>query len=744
MRPLRLLLDGFGSYREPAEVDFSGVDFFALVGPTGSGKSTVIDGLCFALYGTVPRWGKENVIAQALAPAANACRVALVFEAAGKRYGAVRALARNARGQVNTKEARLELLDPSVPAGASLAELLEASVQPLAEGPEQVKSAATEILGLTYEHFTQSVLLPQGRFSEFLHAKASERQNLLVELLAFGVYEVVGQKARERAKLAGELAQRAQDVLAELSDATEEAEMAACDRVTGLADLAAVVEERLGVLAGLATAAAEAAAAAEAVRAEAGLLAAVRTPGEVPGLAQRIGAADRDVTRCRADRDRADQAEQEAGQARDALPDKSRLERLRDAYGQQREVAAARAKQEKALADRQAEQDAREGILQAAEAELDHARAACSAAERTHAAIAVAQDLAVGADCPVCLQPVTTLPHHPVPADLAGAREAVDAAGAAAIKARAGREQAAKAAAVAARDLETTSQQAERIAVLIADASSEPEIRALIEAIAVADERFGKARVAARDARAAAAVAERRRAGLDDEERRAWAALHSVRDSVVQLGAPVVDGSDLAAAWEALAGWAAGQSAERARRLADVDEAAGAARVKVASAERALREMLAASGIDVVEVARALAAVATHRERAAHRLQAVRADRKKAAELEVQVRRHVEDEQVASMLGRLLRASSFERWLCGEALDSLVAEASETLMELSGGQYQLDRAVGGRLPGRGRAAAGAHVVGRGDVPGLAGTGSGPVPAGDRAVGRDAGPELDVP
>ncbi len=43
------------------------------------------------------------------------------------------------------------------------------------------------------------------------------------------------------------------------------------------------------------------------------------------------------------------------------------------------------------------------------------------------------------------------------------------------------------------------------------------------------------------------------------------------------------------------------------------------------------------------------------------------------------------------MLGNLLRATSFERWLCSEALDSLVREASGTLMELSGGQYQLDR-----------------------------------------------------
>src|SRR5690348_5520981 len=155
MRPLRLLLDGFGSYREPAEADLHDVEFFALVGPTGSGKSTVIDGLCFALYGTVPRWGKENVISQALAPAANGCRVCLVFEAAGKRYGIVRALSRDRRGQVHTREARLELLDPEVPPAAPIEDILAASVQQIAEGPDQVKSRVQDILGLTYDHFTQ-------------------------------------------------------------------------------------------------------------------------------------------------------------------------------------------------------------------------------------------------------------------------------------------------------------------------------------------------------------------------------------------------------------------------------------------------------------------------------------------------------------------------------------------------------------------------------------------------------------
>src|SRR5690606_14291101 len=57
MRPVLLEMNGFASFREPTEVDFRGADYFALVGPTGSGKSTVVDAITFALYGSAPRWG---------------------------------------------------------------------------------------------------------------------------------------------------------------------------------------------------------------------------------------------------------------------------------------------------------------------------------------------------------------------------------------------------------------------------------------------------------------------------------------------------------------------------------------------------------------------------------------------------------------------------------------------------------------------------------------------------------------
>src|ERR1700683_4606601 len=99
MRPIRLDMHGFASFRDEAHVDFTDVEFFALVGPTGSGKSTVIDALCFALYGTVPRWDNEKEVRNALAPSANACRVSLIFELSGERYVAVRSLQRDKQGR---------------------------------------------------------------------------------------------------------------------------------------------------------------------------------------------------------------------------------------------------------------------------------------------------------------------------------------------------------------------------------------------------------------------------------------------------------------------------------------------------------------------------------------------------------------------------------------------------------------------------------------------------------------------
>ncbi len=692
MRPLRLLLDGFGSYRQPASVDFTDIDFFALTGPTGSGKSTVIDGLCFALYGTVPRWGRENAIAHALAPAANACRVCLVFEAAGARYAAVRALARDARGQVHTREARLDRLEESVPSDAPISAILEAVVEPLAEGPEQVKSCVQELLGLSYEHFTQSVLLPQGRFAEFLHTEPRKRQDLLVQLLAFGVYEQIGQRARERAKAAADRLSIAVQARRELDDVTEAEGARWAERLAALTYLAAEVDERLTALAALAQQAGQAGESARAGREESALLAKIRAPADAPGLADRIARADALIAERRRGQARAEAAEEEARGSRDALPDKTKSERYGDAHAERRKLATRMERQEAACDDAQAAEDALADKAQAAEREAGLAQDALTAARRANAAGHLAETLHVGDDCPVCQQPVAALPHHAAAADLGQARKASETAAQEHRRLLRCRGDAAAVTAGARSTAEATRRRVAEVESLLRGAPSEAEVAMQLKLIVVADQALEAARrdVAAR--RAAVSAAERERAGLVADEKKAWAALHRSRDPVVGLGAPEVDTADLAAAWDSLAAWAAAQHAERGERQPGLDAAARTLGQQLAEGADALTALLAEHGITgLTEPARITAAVAETRVQAEKELEAVRHALRQAGRLDRQIAEAREEEQVASTLGGLLRANAFERWLCSEALDSLVAEASATLMALSGGQYQLDR-----------------------------------------------------
>ncbi|HET9139864.1 SMC family ATPase, partial [Actinophytocola sp.] len=416
MRPLRLMLDGFGSYREHTEIDLSDVDFFVLTGPTGSGKSTVIDGLCFALYGTVPRWGKGNVIRNALAPSTAECRVGLVFEAAGARYAAVRQLRRDARGQVHTKEARLDRLDPSVPADADLAKILEASVEQLVEGPDQVTARVSELLGIGYEHFTQCVLLPQGRFAEFLHAKPADRQDLLSQLLAYGVYEAIGQRARERAKVAAGRLAMAEQRLGELGTVTAADIAAAEARVTELAGLVSEVDTVVAEIAELRDRWKEANGAAESARAALTELAGLRVPGDVAALSARLAVADEQIDRRAAEAATADRAEAQAQADLAGLTDLATLRGWREAH---RRDAALRARLDRARGEQDATASAETAAaaeLAAAERALAEAETGQAATDRAHRAVALAADLEPGAPCPVCLRRVDSLPHHDVPA----------------------------------------------------------------------------------------------------------------------------------------------------------------------------------------------------------------------------------------------------------------------------------------------------------------------------------------
>ncbi|WP_018504819.1 AAA family ATPase [Parafrankia discariae] len=386
MRPVQLDLAGFGSFREPAVLDLADADYFALVGPTGAGKSTLIDALTFALFGSVPRWNNRATVHLALAPTAARGTVRLVFDVAGARYVVARELRRAARGGVSVRNARFErLVDP---AGAG--EPGEPT-EVLAAGAPAVTAAVEELLGLTFEHFCTCVVLPQGEFAEFLRAKPSERQAILTRLLGLGVYDTIRAAANARASDQRQRADVFAEQLAGYADATAAAETAAADRVGALTRLAAEVAGALAELAGLDTAAAQAAAETARLAAERDRLAAVRPPAGLADLAGRLRAARAADTDARERRQEAERADSVAREQLAAAAPRGPLDRSARDHAELADLLATRptAGTEQAAADTAlaaaaaALEEARDGLATARAAERAAERAADLAAAET-------------------------------------------------------------------------------------------------------------------------------------------------------------------------------------------------------------------------------------------------------------------------------------------------------------------------------------------------------------------------
>ena len=192
MRIHHLTMTGVGPYAGKERIDFDAVGAsgrFLLTGPTGSGKTTIIDAIVFALYGEVadPADSSRERIRSTLAGPQDPTAVELVFSTSAGVYRVRRTPAyerAKRRGQGTTTQN----------ATVRLWHLARVGGEPLDEPVTRVGEADAQIarvVGLSREQFTQTVVLPQGKFARFLRAESSQRQGLLRDVFGTGIYDAI-------------------------------------------------------------------------------------------------------------------------------------------------------------------------------------------------------------------------------------------------------------------------------------------------------------------------------------------------------------------------------------------------------------------------------------------------------------------------------------------------------------------------------------------------------------------------
>ena len=390
MRPVHLQLEGFGVFRAPVELSFDDVDYFALVGPTGAGKSTIIDALCFALYGSIPRYDDERLVGRVVSLGSQQAKVSLTFDVGDARYRATRVV-RLQKGRTGG-DALLERV------------LADGTTEVLAGKKSEMKGAVERLLGLSFAHFTKCIVLPQGEFARFLHDEPAKRRDLLVRLLELDVYDRVGQLARERAKEAAGAIELENRQLEELAFATGEARTAAELRVAQLREIYKTVDAAGADDEADAAAIAELGARITTAAAHTELLLSVVVPTGIDDIAAGIEQARAALDAAVEAHAHASAAMVEAEARVEASPDPAQLLRARDAHAALAALAARIADVEHQVATASDELARTAALVAGAQELLADRQRAVDAAHDAHRAHALRSHLVAGEPCPVCEQ----------------------------------------------------------------------------------------------------------------------------------------------------------------------------------------------------------------------------------------------------------------------------------------------------------------------------------------------------
>lgn len=191
MRPLKLVMNAFGPYKEEVTLDFTTLSqssLFLVSGPTGAGKTTIFDAIAFALFDAASGDSREkDTFKSQFASDTDLCFVELEFELNGKIYSIRREPTQIGPGE-RTKTKQIQ---------ANVAFYHEHGVTTkVREANDEIQS----LLGLTYEQFRQIVMLPQGAFKKMLESNSGDKEKIFRNIFQTEKFELFQTRLKEKAK----------------------------------------------------------------------------------------------------------------------------------------------------------------------------------------------------------------------------------------------------------------------------------------------------------------------------------------------------------------------------------------------------------------------------------------------------------------------------------------------------------------------------------------------------------------
>ncbi len=194
MRPLKLKMTAFGPYKNTEEIDFAdlqGNQLFVISGSTGSGKTTIFDGICFALYGSASGSDRSEsrILRSDFADDTTHTAVEMEFEIHGKKYRVLRQMSHVKKGNKSSTGERYEFF-----------ELTEEGEKPAVERQivSEINRHIEEIVGLTQNQFSQIVMLPQGEFRKLLTSETDNKEEILRKIFKTEPYKLISERLKQK------------------------------------------------------------------------------------------------------------------------------------------------------------------------------------------------------------------------------------------------------------------------------------------------------------------------------------------------------------------------------------------------------------------------------------------------------------------------------------------------------------------------------------------------------------------